>query len=276
MIDVSIIVVNYNTQQLTFNCIDSIFEKTTDVSFEVILIDNASTDGSVDVFSKDKRIVFIQSPQNIGFGKANNLGYSIAKGKYIFLLNSDTVLINNAVRIFYDSMQKLPTDVACLGTILKNEKMENIHSFGIFPRAFFNCFKKNIHLDYVGEVDYITGAALFIRKSVIEEFGFFDPAFFLYYEETELQYRYHKAGYKSVIIRDPQICHLHGKSSIFSSVKKEIMTKSFFIYHKKRLVCSSYLAFRCFFILKRLPMLLFERTSFKNKMNYFKILISKA
>ena len=88
MVDVSVIIINYNTLQLTDNCIRSIIEKTTEVTYEIILVDNASTDGSIGFFQKDKRVKFIQSPVNLGFGKANNLGYEYSQGKYIFLLNS--------------------------------------------------------------------------------------------------------------------------------------------------------------------------------------------
>ena len=102
--DVSVIIVNYNTLELTKNTIESVFEKTIEVSYEIILVDNASTDGSVEFFEnnyKDK-IILIKNNENLGFGRANNKGIEIAKGKYIFLLNSDTLLINNAIKILFD------------------------------------------------------------------------------------------------------------------------------------------------------------------------------
>ena len=105
--DVSIIIVNYNTKELTAACINSIFQYTEGVEFEVILVDNASTDGSREFFRKDTRIILIESEINLGFGRANNLGYEYSHGKYVFLLNSDTYLLNNAVKIFYDRMSVL-------------------------------------------------------------------------------------------------------------------------------------------------------------------------
>ena len=84
--DVSIIIVNYNTKQLTLDCINSVFDQTKDVSFEIILVDNASVDGSKELFEKDSRIKYIYSNQNVGFGRANNIGFEQAKGKYVFLL----------------------------------------------------------------------------------------------------------------------------------------------------------------------------------------------
>ena len=90
--DISVVIVNYNTKQLTKACINSIIEKTAEVTYEIILVDNASTDGSVEMFSKDTNIRFLLQPQNLGFGKANNVGIQAAKGKYVFFLNSDTYL----------------------------------------------------------------------------------------------------------------------------------------------------------------------------------------
>ena len=116
--DVSVIV-NYNTKALTKSCIESIFSETCGIEFEVILVDNASSDGSKELFQIDERIIFIESNVNLGFGKANNLGYKYATGKYIFLLNSDTLLKNNAIKLYI---------IVCmsLGTFLTNRK-HNLH-----------------------------------------------------------------------------------------------------------------------------------------------------
>src|SRR3712207_2177399 len=104
--DVSIIIVNYNTCQLISNCIDTIFQNTDGISFEIIVIDNASCDASKSKFENDARINYVYSYENMGFGRANNVGMMLAKGEYIFLLNSDTLLINNAIKFFYDYAKK--------------------------------------------------------------------------------------------------------------------------------------------------------------------------
>ena len=90
--DVSVIIVNYNTKNLTDDCIQSVINKTTGVDYEIILVDNASTDGSKEYFEKDNRIIYIYSDKNGGFGYGNNRGMEVARGKYFFLLNSDTIL----------------------------------------------------------------------------------------------------------------------------------------------------------------------------------------
>ena len=96
--DVSIIIVNYNTCELTRNCLKSVFEQTKNIDFEVIVSDNGSKDGSVEMIKKEfPYVILIENNANLGFGAANNRGLKIAKGKYIFYLNCDTILLNNAV-----------------------------------------------------------------------------------------------------------------------------------------------------------------------------------
>ena len=98
--DVSVIIVNYNTKVLTFNCLSSVFEMVKDIQFEVIVSDNGSTDGSIEMIKENfPQVILIENGENLGFGAANNRALKIAKGKYIFYLNSDTVLLNyNACR----------------------------------------------------------------------------------------------------------------------------------------------------------------------------------
>ena len=131
--DVSIIIVNYNTKELTAACINSIFQYTEGVEFEVILVDNASTDSSKAVFSQDPRVRYIYSDRNLGFGRANNLGIREATGRYLFFLNSDTILLNNAVKYFFDFCEKNPEHkIGALGAVLKDRNLRNIHSYGRF------------------------------------------------------------------------------------------------------------------------------------------------
>ncbi len=132
MHQVSIIIVNYNTCKMTAECIDSIFEKTEGVDFEVILVDNASKDGSKEHFEKDTRIRYVYNIENMGFGRANNVGMKLAKGKYLFLLNSDTLLINNAVKQFHDYAESYEKK-AFYGCWLKNEEGKRIHSCARIP-----------------------------------------------------------------------------------------------------------------------------------------------
>ena len=101
--DVSIIIVNYNTCEITKNCLTSIYEKTKEINFEIIVSDNGSKDGSIEMIRTEfPEVSLIENNANLGFGTANNRALAVAKGKYVFYLNSDTILLNNAVKIFFD------------------------------------------------------------------------------------------------------------------------------------------------------------------------------
>ena len=229
--DVSVIIVNYNTKELTQSCIDSVFEKTEGIDYEVILVDNGSTDGSKEHFEKDPRIQYIYSEVNLGYGMANNLGYQHCCGRYLFLLNSDTLILNNAIKEFYDGMESRTNEIACMGCILKGGNGQRTHSYGNYPTLgnemmrrvpLLRKYKKGMvgfdptPISFIDqhcfEVEYVIGADLFVRKDVVDKYGLFDPDFFLYYEETEMQYRYRKQKLISCIIDTPSIIHF-GKGS---------------------------------------------------------------
>ncbi len=256
--DVSVIIVNFNTKGITKNCIDSVFDKTKGVSFEVILVDNASTDGSKELFEKDKRITYIYNEKNVGFGNANNIGYEKSVGNYLFLLNSDTYLLNDAISFLYNTLNGKDSDIGCTGTMLLDVDMKVAHSYGRFPSKIWtllnytiipvvqrtkllNSTRKSSNYNYhkegyfeIFDVDYITGADIMINKMVADKYGLFDKDFFLYYEETEMQHRYAKKGLRRVIVEGPQIVHLEGKSNNQRTPgKKTIMLGSYFKYIRK-------------------------------------------
>lgn len=288
---ISIIIVTYNTRQMTSECIDSIFEKTKDVDFEVILVDNASSDGSKDFFEKDNRIKYIYSKENLGFGGGNNLGYEHSNGNYIFLLNSDTLLVNNAIKEFYDYMQNAPKNVGCIGCVLQDKFGRRIHSYHTEHPSlcwFFKeilCFsipklynpykrreRKQANDTYPTKVAAITGADLFIRRETIEKCGMFDTDFFMYYEETEMQYRFQRNGYYSFVIDTPKIIHLVGSSS---KNKKNVLQrllhplKSRFIYAKKNFPSWKVFLLRIMHLLM-VPRILITRSSWIDKKNCLK------
>lgn len=266
--NVSVIIVNYNTRKITCDCLDSIFKHTVGIYFEVIVIDNNSVkDDSILVLSQYPNIKFIKSNENIGFGKANNLALKYAKGKYIFLLNSDTIFLNNAIKIFFDSMQKLPANISCIGTRLMAADFTQNHSFEEFPSILSTIRNSlDLYLEPLGikfkkfnerlfdglecfEVPYIIGADMFIRKSVIDQLGLFDPDFFMYYEESEMQFRYSKAGYKQMIISGPEIVHFECASTKvqgkkYSYEQRRMFFTSLFIYMRKRYSLFKYIVFR--------------------------------
>ena len=220
--DVSIVLVNYNTRKLLADCLESIYRFTSDVTFEVIVVDNASSDGSEEYICKRyPGVNWVNSGENLGFGRANNLGASRAKGKYLFFLNTDTLLLNNAVAEFLAYAQAYEAaGVGALGCWLLDTNRKPTASYGFFPNA------KNEIKYLLGKyplptvqmasterlVDYVTGADLFVNKELFGRMGGFDPHIFMYYEETDLQYRMALAGWKRMIIPSPQIVHLEGGS----------------------------------------------------------------
>lgn len=297
--DVSIIIVNYNTKELIKNCINSIYKYTNDIEFEIIVSDNGSIDGSIEMLKSEfPNVILIENNANLGFGKANNKGLRIAKGKYIFYLNSDTVLLNNAVKIFYDYWEQSPNknEIGALGCnlldgdgkithsgegfpskkkILKNALMDFLHIlklsvFFFLPESFSFTKKKSIKNEtkkIIGDIDYVIGADLFLKN---DKFALFDETFILYYEDSDLQLLMKENGLRRILIDGPKIQHLEHKSNKFN--KKIDFFKSFgkinsmlsaIIYTKKHLNSKGLI-----FLLKFLTVLdflnpfLFKKTKF--------------
>ena len=225
--DVSVIIVNYNTLHVLQPCLDSIEAQTHDVDYEVIVVDNGSTDGSAETLATDHRITFLPTGENLGFGKGNNYGLKHARGRYIFFLNSDTLLRNNAIKILYDFACQYDGRLGALGCVLEDRQGTPIHSYGPFPKMrddinhlLITPLKKALHCyhphptvlpDTWMKVDYVTGADLFVGRDVLDRCGAFHPAFFMYSEETEMELRFHKAGYDNILLRGPRIVHLEGE-----------------------------------------------------------------
>jgi len=257
---VSIILVSYNTKDLTRNCINSIYEKTKNLDFEIYVVDNNSHDGSAEMIENEfPNVKLIKNTENKGFGAANNIAIKQCCGKYVFLLNTDTLLVNNAINIFYDFMEKPENQaVGCCGGNLYDEEMKRGNSFGFFPNLLYlflivfflrNIFSKLFKNYYDNRVtyhskdeikqitsfDYISGADLFIRKSVLNEIGLFDEDFFMYFEETELCFRIKKKNYKIIALPDSVIMHFECKSFDSNSNLKrlKIFKESEYKFFKK-------------------------------------------
>ena len=228
MTDVSIIIVNYNTLKMTSECIDSVIEKTGGISYEIILVDNASSDGSKDFFSNDCRVKYIYNDENHGFGRANNKGLEIAQGRNVLFLNSDTLLKNNAIKILSDYLDNNEKVGACGGNLYNREGQPEF-SFGrYFPSLYEELnfisngkldrlrFGENINFNHTTkplEVAFVSGADLMVKKAVLNVTGWFDKKFFLYYEDTELCFRINKRKFKLVSVPDAQITHFWGETT---------------------------------------------------------------
>lgn len=281
--DVSVIIVNYNTLQMTKECIDSIVKCTSDVEYEIILVDNASTDGSRDFFENDKRIKYIYSDRNNGFGKANNIGVSNSCGEYIFMLNSDTLLKNNALSYllqFHKENEK--KNIGFIGCELVDINNHVNGSGSRFPtlanelgRLFHLSFHKETTLStFPYKVDYVLGADMFVSRNVFNQVGGFDEQFFMYYEESDLQRRTHALGYSNYIIYGPKIVHLEGKSTKGVTLSKRLMVdKSRFLYLRKYYCAVSYILFRIIYAVFGLRVMLCKSLTLKEKNIYIRTLV---
>ena len=227
MINLSIIIVNWNTKQLLLDCLGSIFKNTKDLNYEIIVVDNGSTDGSVEeiqnlkskIQSYNAKFKIIKNKQNLGFAKANNQGIKIAKGKYILLLNSDTKIVDNALKRLVD-FAKTKQNWGVLGPRLLNKDGSLQPSVGRFftlpwailwlatgDRFLYSSPAKGV------EVDWVMGAAFLVNREAIEKAGLLDENFFMYMEEMEWCWRIKKAGLQIWFYPGVKIYHLARGSS---------------------------------------------------------------
>lgn len=241
--DVSVIIVNYNTLQVTDACIGTIVKQSNGLDYEIILVDNASTDGSKDFFETDKRVKYIYNEQNAGFGAANNIGARHANGKYLFFLNSDTLLLNNALKLFFDYAEGHDQH-AVYGAFLLNGSKQPTCSYVGFPRMsfreyFYSLAHRNQQNDHENHgdtkrVDVIAGADIFMLKDEFYKENGFDEHIFLFGEEVEMQYRLKKRGIDRILIPKPQIIHLAAESTKKTKTNfTRIKMKGHFVFLKK-------------------------------------------
>lgn len=219
--DVSVIIVNYNTCGLLTDCIKSIFNNSVgNYSFEVIVVDNASADDSRKTIRMRFPIVkWIQNNSNVGFGKANNIGASVALGRYLFFLNSDTLLLNDAIAELLNYADDHIDITGVIGGHLIDQYGNPALSAGNFLFPFHN--RARIRDNGCVEVEYVTGADMFMSKKIFDMVGGFDPNFFMFCEEVDLQKRISEStGRRNFLIDAPRIVHLESGSFEEENKKK--------------------------------------------------------
>lgn len=250
-LDFSIIIVSFNTKKILEDCLNSVIKNTKNVTYEIIVVDNGSSDGSVDLvkdFSKKySQIKLVDTKKNLGFGVGNNLGVEKSRGKYLLFLNSDTLFIDNPLEIVLNDLVE-DHNIGVYSCRLLNADKTVQASGGYFPtlanvlawqffiddlpifknliRSFhpsLSVYKKNPTLDWV------TGAFMVVPKNVFIEAHKFDKNIFMYTEEMELCYRIAKMGYKTILKDRPSIVHLGGASGgSFLALTSEIKYMIYF------------------------------------------------
>ena len=236
----SVIIVNYNVTQLLRSCLLSLQKYIQEIDYEVIVIDNASTDNSWgDLIPEFPNVHFISSEINGGFSKANNRAIQAAKGEYILLLNPDTEFEGFYMKELLDFADSQPA-FGCLGVrmhdaegnFLPESKRSVPDMFNSFEKLFTN-FKKNNSKSYyrndieenaVAEIEVMTGAFLLAKKDVYEKIGGLDEAYFMYGEDIDLCYTFLRNGYKNFYYGKVSILHHKGESTI----KNEVYLKRFY------------------------------------------------
>ncbi len=229
--DVSIIIINYNGKELLRSCLSSLYKYTKDVKFEIILVDNNSSEPVDDVLNDFPEIKFLRNNKNLGFAAANNRGLKIANGKYVLFLNNDTVFKENSIKKVFDFAESLepPVFVGCRLLNSDGSIQESVVDFpsvwNTFTESFFlyKMFKKSskfnkYYLNYIDvsgpvEVDVIKGAFMLCDAQAVKELNGFDERFFFYSEETDLCYRFKKNGGKIYFYPGTSITHLGGETT---------------------------------------------------------------
>lgn len=260
MIMVSVVIVTYNSAQQLRPCLDSLLAQTLN-AVEIIVVDNASRDGTAAIVGNDyPGVCLIANSSNLGFGNANNLALTQAQGRYLALLNPDAVLPPDCLQRAVEHMEATP-DAGMGGGLLQGPQGEWQPSARRFPSLlnealilsglanrfpqsrFFGRFDRSwADPSQAAVVDWVPGAFAVLRRSLLEQIQLFDPRFFLYYEEVDLCHRIHQASFKVYYWPDLLVTHIGGASSetvaglAFSSSGKQLTLwrmRSQLLYYRK-------------------------------------------
>ena len=229
---ISIIIVSYNTCQMTLACLKSLFKKTELCDFEVIVLDNNSIDGSAEAIENSyPELTLIKSKVNLGFSEGNNYCAKVATGDLLLLLNPDTLVLDNAIDKLVDFSNQYPSSGIWGGKTLFADHSLNpsscwgeITAWSLFCRAsgLAVLFSNNIFFnseglggwkrDSIKQVDIVSGCFFLISKALWDQLGGFDSRFFMYGEEADLCLRAHKLGYQPIVTNKAEIIHYGGAS----------------------------------------------------------------
>lgn len=230
--DVSIICVNWNSVDFLRECIASIYENTHGISFEIIVVDNASPEGGVEsLHDQFPAITIIKSPTNLGFAGANNVGFKKSMGSYVLFLNPDTKLIGSTINTMLEYIKVLP-DAGIVGCKMLNTDLSvqttSIQKFPtilnqVFSAEFLklrwpNCplwaiaplFADNVKLI---KAEVIPGACMLLKREVFEQVGMFSEEYFMYAEDLDLNHKVKRASYTNYYVGETAIIHHGGRSS---------------------------------------------------------------
>lgn len=233
MIDLSIIIVNWNTKDYLQKCLNSVYENTRDITFEIIIVDNASNDSSVEMVKYNfSGVILIENEKNFGFAAANNQALKRSRGKFVLILNPDTEVLPRSLNVMVDFLKRNSKAGAAGPKILNPDNSIQLTCARNFPTLSTEFFwlttlirrfpKNKIIGNYLmsywdhndrRQVDCLSGACIMVRRDVLEKSSFFDEDYFMYGEDIDLCYCIKKAGWQIWYLPDAKIIHYGGASS---------------------------------------------------------------
>jgi GT2 family glycosyltransferase len=263
--ELSVIIVNWNSSEYLKKCLGSLYLNLSDVEFEVIVVDNASYDGCGEMLrSEFPTVRFIQVTKNLGFAGANNLGFAHSSGDNLLFLNPDTQVIGSAVNLMLSNLKSLPNagavgcrllnsdgsvQIPCIQPFptIVNQVLDTDHLIRRFPRLKIWRVMPLFH--YKGKpepVEVISGACLMVKSEVFRAVGMFSPDYFMYAEDVDLCYRIDRAGFHAYYVGEAAVIH-HGGASTrrskinhFNTVAKRESIALFFRKHGGKWKAFSY------------------------------------
>jgi N-acetylglucosaminyl-diphospho-decaprenol L-rhamnosyltransferase len=222
--ELAIIIVSYNTRQLVAQCIDAVIGKQLPASWQIIVVDNASSDGSVEMLREQyPDVTLIANPENVGFGRANNCALETTNAEHVLFLNSDTIASQTALQQLVELM-RADTQLGATSPMLRTpDGSAQAYAFGDEPtprylvRRALNrlVFKRPLHnweMQTRFMVDWVSGACMLVRGDLARQLNGFDTRYFMYFEDTDLCKRVRDTGYRVAYIGDISITHIGGQS----------------------------------------------------------------
>lgn len=270
VLDISIVIVNWNTQHVIIECLESVYDRLGELHAEVIVIDNASTDNSVkEIATKFPLVKLIVNDTNRGFAGANNQGMEIATGRFVLLLNPDTVVLDDAFAKSIDYLNDNP-DVGVVGCQVMEDAETIQRTCFRYPsilntlmwvsgalawkplsriagRAAYGPWDRRS----VRDVEVVSGMFMLVKREALEEVGFMDEEYFVFAEEADWCYRFSAAGWRCVFAPVGRILHVDGgsKSTKQASVRMYVqIQKSLLLFHRKHLGLAHWMLCKLLFI----------------------------
>lgn len=244
MIDLSIVIVSYNIKEFLYECLKSVYKNSREFSFEVIVVDNASKDGSsAMVKEKFKDVILVTNKKNLGFSKANNLGVKKTKGRYLLFLNADTIVYPKTLKTLIDFMNaQTQAGASTCRVVMPSGKIDDAshrgfptpwnafsHFLGlskILPktRLFGGYNLSYLDFDKTHEIDALAGAFMFVRRLAGEQVGWWDEDYFFYGEDLDFCFMLKQKGWKIYYVPDVSILHYKGVSGGIKKISEKIST----------------------------------------------------